>query len=80
MVLLIFIWGRGGGLRAENSGHPYSDAVLVPRFTADFNDWWHQHPKEPDHFRKIDVKDRKRWEAARDAFETLKREMTNAGY
>jgi hypothetical protein len=80
MVLLIFMSGRRGGLWAEVPGLAIAESILAPRFQAAYNEWFINHPSELERFSKIDAKDRMRWEAARDAFHALEREMKNAGY
>lgn len=65
--------------------HRYADSVLHPAFTAAFNAFTYEHPKDPEgrqgeHCRKIDAGDAKRWEQVEASFEKLKKAMRQAGY
>jgi hypothetical protein len=68
-----------GPLRADTDPR-YVDGVLLPQFIAAFNGWLVKHPSGPDRYLKLDVKDRERWEAVRETFKKLDREMKDAGY
>lgn len=65
--------------------HRYADGVLVPRLTSAINDWWYQHPRDPEgkdgqHCRQLDAADVRRWRTVRDQFRELDSAMKRAGY
>jgi hypothetical protein len=65
--------------------HRYADAVLMPRLSAAMNDWWYQHPRDPEgkegqHCRGLDAADVRRWRTVREQFRELDAAMKRAGY
>jgi hypothetical protein len=62
--------------------HKRADAVLWPQFIATSNDWALNHGQlsDPGHVDKIDAKDKKRFDAACEAFKAWHDAMVEAGY
>lgn len=87
ILLLVFaaavlLWA---GSDAPTEAHKYADSVLLPRFTANFNDWLNRHPwdvpgHEGEHCRALNAGDVARWGEVRKAFRELDAAYKRAGY
>lgn len=65
----------------DAAAHDHAEHVLFPLFVSRMNDWLFNHPmSDPDHLQKLDAKDVKRLQAARQAWHDFDEEMKRAGY
>lgn len=61
--------------------HDHAEHVLWPAFVSAMNAWVFNHPmSDPQHLHNLDVKDLKRFEAARKAWKEFDEEMKLGGY